>query len=596
MPPAKKAGRTRAGLVVVFLLLIALIAACGFVGFQGYRFYQSAQSVKAQANEALADIKTIQADLTSGKMEDAQKVAQSLSAKATAIRKETDRNLWRYAEKIPYYGQDIATVRTLARALEDVSNNAIVPLCDSMTGVSLKSLVKDGGSIDVDLLTELVSKMSSAAPVLQRNTDAFNKCPEPRLSQLKDIIGKASSQLNAANDLFAFAYHFAPLLPDMLGANGTRDYLVIAQNNAETRATGGFYGSYGKISIDNGDISVGSFSSLAGSNLDETYVGYGLSSTFESVSEVSFPANNLYNMGCNPDVPHVAQVFYETCAAAGESVEGVFLVDPVFVQYLLQITGGFTASDGTWLDGSNFVTVLLHDTYWTYFNNNAAQDAAFAMVANDALHHVFSSLSDADLKSFAEMIKSAGLSRHISVWMADEDEQEAVSEFNCTGEVSTDETEAVTGIYFGNDSWSKMEYYLRANAEVTSESKNGDGSTSYDVALTLSNVLTNEEAWSGNYYVVADENHGNHKVMYQPGDMLESVDLVAPAGGSVENVSFDGDMYNEHYGSLYGNGFCRYEIHLLPGQTVTFTYTVVTSPQAQGDLRFDMTPLAQDAL
>ena len=357
--------RTRAGLAIICVVLVALVAAIGFTGYQGYRFYQSAQHVKVQANEALADIKTIQADLMTGKMDDAQKTAQSLSAKAAAIHKETDGRLWRYAEKLPVYGDDIKTVRTLANALDDVSNNAIAPLCNSLTGVSLKSLVGDGGSINVDLLTDLVSKMSEVAPVLQRNTDAFNKCPEPRLGLLKDMVGKASSQLNAANDLFAFAYHFAPLLPDMLGANGSREYLVVAQNNAETRATGGFYGSYGMITIDNGDISVGSFSSLAASYLDETYTGYGLSSSFESVPEVLFPANNLYNMGSNPDVPHVAQVFYETCAAADTPIAGMFLVDPVFVQYLLQLTGGFTASDGTWLDGSNFVTVLLHDTYWT---------------------------------------------------------------------------------------------------------------------------------------------------------------------------------------------------------------------------------------
>lgn len=588
--------KTRAGLVVMSVVLVVLLAAVGFTGFQGYRLYQSAQHVKTQANAALADIKTIQSDLTSGKMEDAQKTAQSLSKKATAIRKETDRKLWRYAEKLPVYGDDVKIVRTLASSLEDVSVNAIEPLCNKMTGVSLKSLMGDGGSINVDMLTQLVAEMSTAAPVLQRSVDAFNKCPEPHLDQLKGIVGKAANQLEDANALFAVASKFAPLVSNVLGANGTRNYLIVAESNVEARSAGGFYGSTGMLTIDNGKISVGDFSSLNKSEYNDAYRSLGLAENYEWVELVRFPDPSLKDMGMNPDVPHVAEVFRDACDAAGYPVDGVFFVDPILIQNLVGLTGGFAASDGTWLDGSNLATYLMHDVYWDYMNDNATQDAIFAMVASDAMHHFFSSLGDLEMNSMIETLRTSSQARHLSMWFANSEEQEAIADFGCSGAVSNDPVHPVAGIYYINESWSKMEWYLRTTREITSESDNPDGSKSYGITLTLTNTISDWEVNSGNWYVTTDSTHGNHHISYQAGDMLERVVLCAPAGGHIDDVWTDGDIYGSGWGDIYGLEACRYCTHLLPGETVTFTYTITTAPEATGDLAFDVTPLVETIL
>ena len=50
----------------------------------------------------------------------------------------------------------------------------------------------------------------------------------------------------------------------MLGANGqTRTYVVVAQNNSELRATGGFPGSTGLLTGTNGKIELGEFSGIS---------------------------------------------------------------------------------------------------------------------------------------------------------------------------------------------------------------------------------------------------------------------------------------------------------------------------------------------
>ena len=596
--PQKRHSGVKTFLKMLLFIFALLLVAAAFCGYNGYKLYQSAQHVRSEANQAMTYLSDIKADIVAGDMEKAQQAAQNLSATAKAMKEETSTNLWVAAEKIPVYGEDIYTARTLTSVLEDVSVNALEPLCSELSGFSLKSLMGDGGSINVDQITALVNKMATVAPVLQRSTDAFNKCPEPHLDQLKGVIEKASKQLNTANDLFTFANRFAPLAPDVLGANGTRYYLVIAQNNVETRSTGGFYGQYGVVSIDNGKMSISNFSSLSGSSIDTAYVNSGLANAYEHEDIIEFPSTNLYNLGLNPDVPHVGQVFSDACDVAGEPVNGIVLVDPIFVQYMIGLTGGFTMSDGTQVDGTNAAKVIMHDTYWDYFNQPEQQDAFFTMVASNALSHVFGSLGSIDLKTLAKTVKDAASKRHFCLWFNDPDMQAAFAELGFSGAISTDPTEAVTGVYFVNNSWSKMEWYLHASPEVTSEVKNADGSTSYNVTLTIWNAMSDAEAYSGNWYVVGGteekNKHGNHKVMYQPGDMLEYVYLLAPAGGTIQDVWTDGDIYDSDSGSLYGNDIIRECTHLLPGETVTFTYTVVTSPEAQGDLKFDMTPLAQD--
>lgn len=46
----------------------------------------------------------------------------------------------------------------------------------------------------------------------------------------------------------------APIMPELLGMNGRRVYLILFQNNTEVRPTGGFIGSYGILTLDKGGI------------------------------------------------------------------------------------------------------------------------------------------------------------------------------------------------------------------------------------------------------------------------------------------------------------------------------------------------------
>src|SRR5205823_5550622 len=74
------------------------------------------------------------------------------------------------------------------------------------------------------------------------------------LDQVDRVVPTAAEQVG---ELAAVA----PALPDLLGMQGPRAYLVLGQNERETRATGGFLGSMGRLVIDRGAIAESTFQS-----------------------------------------------------------------------------------------------------------------------------------------------------------------------------------------------------------------------------------------------------------------------------------------------------------------------------------------------
>lgn len=95
-------------------------------------------------------------------------------------------------------------------------------------------------------LSEMISKMG----VLQsRLSGGWKLIP----GRYRDQIQKYESMLVEARSYTEGASKIVPILPEILGLDGKRrEYMVLLQNENEIRATGGFIGSYGILSIEGG--------------------------------------------------------------------------------------------------------------------------------------------------------------------------------------------------------------------------------------------------------------------------------------------------------------------------------------------------------
>ena len=77
-----------------------------------------------------------------------------------------------------------------------------------------------------------------------------------------DKITEYTDKMKMLVQTYADAEQYLNLFDTFLGDGEDRTYLLVAQNSAEIRASGGFPGSIGTIRIEDGILYIGDFASL----------------------------------------------------------------------------------------------------------------------------------------------------------------------------------------------------------------------------------------------------------------------------------------------------------------------------------------------
>jgi hypothetical protein len=173
------------------------------------------------------------------------------------------------------------------------------------------------------------SVLISQALVLRRSivTDGLPAQVQHGLSLMDEILPNAPTTLN---ELAA--------LPEILGADGPRTYLLVPENNQDLRATGGFIGTVAELQVNHGKLSLVRVSDSYA--VDEARgfrvnVPPPLPMAVHGWSNWIFPDANW-----SADFPTTAQLL-ETFYRIGtlRTVNGVIAITPPMVRTLLNLTG-----------------------------------------------------------------------------------------------------------------------------------------------------------------------------------------------------------------------------------------------------------------
>lgn len=302
-------------------------------------------------------------------------------------------------------------------------------------------------------------------------------------------------------------------------------------------------------------------------------------------------------VNCTADFVRVGEMSREYWLQATEQeVDGVVTIDPVFLQRLVGLVGGFTAEDGTEINGDNCARVLMSDSYATYKNDSEAQDAFFSSVASTAFDHVMGNLGNIDSNKLVDVIKKSGEDHRLMVWMANADEEALVKALGFSGDLQTDVTKPEVGVYVNDDTWSKIDWYAKLSTTVGPAVKNADGTTSYTVQTDLTNTLTLEETGPISNYVL-----GYNTEKRDDADMRSYLFIYSPYMGTLSNIEVTGDGLVDEgseipVNTLEGCQVARLHVHTGGGATTTVTYTVTVPAEATESLTVRMTPLANESL
>ena len=586
-PPKKRRGPLVAGIIIA--LVLALIGASAGAGFV------LLNEVKTVKNDALAIVDSadsVKDALKSGNNSTLEAVANDIDTRASRMNEMTHGPLWNLATLVPVYGQDVRTVQTVAASLDAISGDVIVPLATSMQGLESSSLFTADGAINVDALSVLADTLTTSQGTINRVAADIEALPAAHIGQLQDALDKAKPLVATLNDGVNAAAEVAPYLPQMLGANGqTRTYIIVAQNNSELRATGGFPGATGTLSVTDGKLELGEFQSI------HTFGGAEGGAIPVSEEELSLfgesIANTPQHMTANPDFPASGQHVRDLCAQRlGIQSDGVIALDPTFLQNLLSLTGGTTLPDGTTIDQTNAARILLHDVYLR-FDDPEMQDAYFAVAADAAAGQIMGNLGSIDMGALIQTVADNAKEGRLQVWMANEDEEHAIERLGFSGAIGTDPTTPELGVYIHDETWAKMGWYLSRTTTVGDPVQNADGTTSYQVTTTLKNNITEAEAAEIPPYI-----YGYSPLKRDQSDMAVKLFFYAPAGGSITNMQTDADFAPSSSlseSSYNGIQVSTCMIRLSAQQQATFTYTVTTSAEATEPLEVRSTPTSQVA-
>ncbi len=579
--PKKRAKGPRVG-VIVLVVVLCLIAA---VGVEGFFLYRSVNKVKSEASTVMGAADGLKGAIKAGDAASLAKVSSNVNVSAHNIQSELSGFEWTVASLVPVLGDDVRSVRTLGDVLVDLSDNALTPLASNSDVLNLSNLMHDG-AVNVPVLQSLSSAVQQAGPVVVRSADTLEALPQPHISQVGDIIGKVRGKMSSASDGLEKLNLVLPYLPQMLGANGqTRNYLLVAQNNSELRSTGGFYGSWSLMTVTDGRIELGDSQILQNVYVPEE----GRPDVTDAEVEV-FGAHVRDNPGSTgylydfTRAGSVAAQYWQTLE--GDHIDGTVAVDPVFLQGLLALTGGITTSNGTVVDGSNAASVLLSDAYWDMSSD--ATDAFFSEVASRSFGQLTGNLGKVDMIAFLDTLNKSSAEGRVQAWMANAEEEKAIVELGMSGNFGSDATKPVAGVYLNNQSFSKLDWYLKVDNSIGPATKNADGTTSYQVTTSLTNELDPGSASNAPQYVLGSNS------AFDKTHIVEGTYLVAPAGGSISNVSVsNGEEVRDFSYTGINVWYSRLEIPME--DTVSLTYTVTVPATAVEPLKIHLTPTAQVA-
>jgi hypothetical protein len=152
---------------------------------------------------------------------------------------------------VPGYGPDLAAgeqVLDMLANLAAAADESCVALCPL---VAERDVSQPIGVVLSSRLADAQPRLVAARAALDRAATAQSQIQGLALSPwLRGKLEQVATMLPTAKD----ALDLAIAAPDLLGANGPRSYLLLAQDVNEQRATGGFIGGAGVVTLDRGVI------------------------------------------------------------------------------------------------------------------------------------------------------------------------------------------------------------------------------------------------------------------------------------------------------------------------------------------------------
>lgn len=556
----RRARPLRRGLLVLAGLVLLAAAAGLWLAGRGVQ----AQREMTAARGELAGVRhhLLAGDVAGARRSLAE--AQRHTRRAAAL---TDDPVWRVAVAVPVVGATPDAVRTAASTVDDLARTTLPVLVDTGASLAPARLRPSADRVDLAALTDAGPAVETALVGLERargRIDRFDSAwlPGPVAAGLADLRG----ELTRTTSTLTGVARAARVVPPMLGGSGRRRYLVIVQNNAEARGTGGLPGLYATVTVDRGRIAV----TAIGSNSDLRNDGpfpLDLGADYRALWGDTKPV--WANTNVDPDFPNAARQWLALWKRqTGQSLDGAIGTDPIAFSYLMQATGPVRLPGGQVVSASTIAGLTMRDVYARY-PEGEPQNAFLRLVARATVSAVLT--RSADPRSTLDQLGRAVRERRLMVYSGHGAEQEELAATGVGGTLP-DAAGPYAYLVVNNSAGSKMDFYLDRAVRYESGPCSG-GQRTTRLTITLGNAA-GPAATLPDYVTqwLGTDAAGRPRPR---GHIVLRASVFGPRGATFTRVTIDGTAVPVASGQEDGRPVWTYPVDIGPGQQQTAVFEII---------------------
>lgn len=332
---------TSTGIIIAVLVILTV-----FIGIKAFAVYKQAMVTKTQASAAFAKLK--EQDIAAAREELAKTQTQVgvLESKLHGLA---------FLKFVPlasgYYNDADHLIKAGSYSIDAgiVTADALIPYVDVL-GLKGKGTFTGGTAQDrirtavktMGKVVPQIDKIEEKLKLAQKEVDQVNPKHYPPIGKLKKVREGLEQARNVMDGAVIAVGQGKPLikaLPSLLGENEGRKYLMLFQNDAELRPTGGFLTYYSVFRVEEGDIKVDNSSDIY--SLDNSIGSHGAASPIIKKYFPSVSQQFIRDINLSPDFIVSMKDFdalYQKSSQKSD-VDGIIAVNTHFFVNIIRILG-----------------------------------------------------------------------------------------------------------------------------------------------------------------------------------------------------------------------------------------------------------------
>jgi hypothetical protein len=601
--PSSKGKKILNFLVSLFSILTIILVIIGTLSF--FFVYLPARKLYAHTNTIQEKVNALKLAVSEKDLSKVQKGTADLKSEILLIQR--DYSQFKLLGSLPYLrdyysdGNQLITIAQDSLDCADIVVKAVEPYQDFL---GLKGSATDSAKTTEDRIAFLTESVGSLIPHLD-TIEAKIADIENSLNQIdpsrypEEIKGfKVQSNILKAKELVSQAHKLVrddrPILshvPWLLGKDKPRTYLLMFQNDAELRPTGGFWTAYGIIKVDNGKVTP----SVSGNmyDLDDK-----LNSTIPAPRpiksyHINVPYWYLRDMNLSPDFPTSIETFlshYNKISGSKDKIDAVIALDTQVLVDIVKVLGrvgvpgygNFSADPDKRCDGCPQIIYELEYIAGkprNYIDTN--RKGFLSPLMHSLLVNAMGS-EKSKIAPLAQNLFNDVIQKHVLFYFVDPKIQEAAKLANIAGALTA--TDNQTDYLHLNDSnMSSAKSNLFVTQKIKHEIISQNGKVEHKLTVTYNNPskASNCNMEKGDLCLNAAKYRDWFRFYVPKGSTLQKM-----TGSEVEPLAYE-ELDKQVFEGFYGN---KYPLYAQSSLRTSIQYTSSILPSSNYSLMLQKQP------